>query len=95
MTEETQVIRACLDHLYSRITSPLASDQARYRVAKKALEKLADDTDPPSQFDITDMTIAQAQAAVEGAKITPQQALDQERGGSNRKTLVSWLEERT
>jgi hypothetical protein len=91
VNQHKRVVRDVLNHLYARISGPLASDLERHRIGLVALDQLAPDETP---FSLDGLTVAQVQAAVEGKKVTVAQALEYELANANRKSLVAWLKER-
>jgi hypothetical protein len=94
MNEHAEVIRECLNYLYRRIPEPLARDKARHRIGLKALSMLAGAPNSKPSMDVTGLTVAQVQSAVEAGKVTAADALQQESSGKNRVSLIGWLEER-
>lgn len=91
MNRHKRVVREVLNHLYARISGPLASDKERHRIALVALDQLSPDDKP---FSLDGLTVAQVQSAVEGKKVTAEEALEYELVNANRKSLVAWLKER-
>lgn len=92
MNDHKRVVREVLNHLYGRIPVPFASDLERHRIALIALDALAPDVTPA--FDLSGLTVAQVQTAIEGGKVSAAVALEYELQNSNRKSLIAWLKER-
>jgi hypothetical protein len=91
MNVHARVVREVLKRLYSQIQSPLASDRERLRIGLKAVDQL----DPPKSYNLSGLTVAQVQAAVEGKRVSAAEALAHEHANMKRKGLTAWLEERT
>ena len=93
MKEHAEVIRNGLKTLYQRVTNPTAQDQTRLRVALKAVDQLLADSEPRESSSVSELTVTRVQELVESGEIDAAEALDTEREGKNRSTLVSWLEQ--
>ena len=94
MSKHADIVKETLTYLYRRINAPTASDQTRYRIAQKALGELLIEREPPPPADLNGLTIAQVQTLVEDGAVTAEDALEFEKEGRARTTLMAWLEGR-
>lgn len=102
MQEHLKVIEQALTRLYQRIDAPTATDKVHFTAATKAAADLRRRSTPeplpetPSgPLDVTQLKVAEVQAAVERGEVSAADALAAERASEfGRKTLIAWLEDR-
>lgn len=106
MQEHLKVIEQALTRLYQRIDAPTATDKVHFTAATKAAADLRRRStpeplpEPPSgppsgPLDVTQLKVAEVQAAVERGEVSAADALAAERASEfGRKTLIAWLEDR-
>lgn|SRR5690606_29202851 len=102
MQEHLKVIEQALTRLYQRIDAPTATDKVHFTAATKAAADLRRRSTPeplpeplPGPLDVTQLKVAEVQAAVERGEVSAADALAAERASEfGRKTLIAWLEDR-
>lgn len=106
MQEHLKVIEQALTRLYQRIDAPTATDKVHFTAATKAVADLRRRSTPkplpeprpeplPGPLDVTQLKVAEVQAAVERGEVSAADALAAERASEfGRKTLIAWLEDR-
>lgn len=110
MQEHLKVIEQALTRLYQRIDAPTATDKVHFTAATKAVADLRRRSTPkplpeplpeplseplPEPLDVTQLKVAEVQAAVERGEVSAADALAAERASEfGRKTLIAWLEDR-
>jgi len=102
MQEHLKVIEQALTRLYQRVDAPTATDKVHFTAATKAVADLRrrstpkPPSEPPSgPLDVTQLKVAEVQAAVERGEVSAADALAAERASEfGRKTLIAWLEDR-
>lgn len=106
MQEHLKVIEQALTRLYQRVDAPTATDKVHFTAATKAVADLRRRSTPkplseppsgplPEPLDVTQLKVAEVQAAVERGEVSAADALAAERASEfGRKTLIAWLEDR-
>ncbi len=95
-SEELHEVKSALGRFYSKMPgTPTKTEHAMYQNAARILQRLIDDQAVGGLGDdnsLSDHTVSDVKELVESGEIDPQIALEAERAGKNRSTLVDWLE---